>query len=97
MITMRLSRKWARIYLSLLAGGIAVFIVGALMPDKRVMFGGVGLGAVGAMVAYAKCKCPYCGVPLARYVRWGKSKPQFCPGCENEILYDDFKDTRRPG
>ena len=90
---MRLSRKWVRIYLGLLGTGIVVFLVGAIMPNQQVMYTGVGIGAVGAVVAWVKCKCPYCGVPLARYVRWGKSKPQFCPGCENEILYDDFKDA----
>ncbi len=97
MKTMRLSRKWVRIYLTLLAVGIAVFVVGALMPHQGIMYGGVGIAAVGAAVAWFKCRCPYCGVPLARYVRWGSGKARFCPGCENEILYDDFKDRGKIG
>ena len=93
---MRLSRKWVRCCYCLLFGGAALILLGAAIDKKPVLFVGVLISTLSVLLGWLKCKCPYCGVPLIRYMQWGNNgHHRYCPGCGNEILYDDFEDLNQ--
>lgn len=83
----RMSRKWARISISLLAVGLLLTFIGVLAGSYIPVAPGFALLAAAVWVKLTKLRCPYC-TAFQTTPQWFGNGNKKCRKCKQFIQYD---------
>lgn len=82
-----MSRKWARVSISLLAVGLFLTLMGVLMNSYIPIVPGFALLAAAVYVKLTKLRCPYC-TAFQTTPQWFGDGNKKCRKCKQLIYYD---------
>lgn len=89
---MKVSRKWTRISLAGILGGLGFSFIGAIFDVSWwIIAPGFALVIAAIVISEIKCRCPHCGSrSVIRYLTWSDNgKDFFCAECGAKIEYDE--------
>lgn len=83
----KMSRKWARISIALMAAGVLLVCVGVMLKSYVPIVPGFVLLAAAVGVKLSKLRCPHC-TAFATTPQWFGSGNKKCKKCKRFIEYD---------
>lgn len=85
---MKIPRIYARLCILFMIIGLALLIVGIIIPSKLIFILASICIAIAVIVKFLLLKCPYCHWS-GLSPQWSKSGTMFCVKCGKPIEYDD--------
>ncbi len=86
-VVRKMSRKWARISISLMTAGLLLAFVGVMADTYMPIVPGFALLGAAVGVKLTKLRCPYC-TAFATTPQWFGNDNKKCRKCKRFIQYD---------
>lgn len=84
---MKMSRKWARLSIVLLAAGAALACAGVMLDQIAPIIPGFVLMLAAVAIKLTKLRCPNCGA-FTTTPQWSGNGNKRCKKCNQPIKYD---------